>query len=158
MRSKGLVATLDGLLAYTVAFVCLGMIVALVSETREADIKSMYELNVMAEDLADAIGSSMVNPAPYTQAWLNRTNQTILRDLNTSLTHIASERGLKITVTTSVITNSANIGNPKRLVSPIGDMSDACTIVSAKRLLANVDSGYNPVVPRLSLLNVTIGV
>ena|GEM_PF-3028342 len=151
MRNKGIVALLDGLLAYTVAFVCVGFLVLLMTNTQEEDIKTSYSLNVWAEDLADAIGMSMVNasnpPVSYSQAaWLSRTDPAIIENLNTSLKNIAADKNLDIVV----------VVDDNYLVMPVGNIAEAKEIASAKRLLIEVDSAYNST-GETSVLEVYLG-
>jgi uncharacterized membrane protein len=148
MRQKGVVAMLDGLVAYTVAFVAIGMVVLLMTDTPEADMKTSYTLNVWAEDLADAIGLSMVNATDYTQGWKSNTTDDVKEALNISLAAIAEDKNLAITVEID--------GTP--LVPEIGSMDAAKETAVAKRFLFKLD-GSGAIDPNeVSVLKVTIGV
>jgi len=149
MRQKGVVAMLDGLLAYTVAFVALGTVTVLMTDTPEADMKASYTLNVWAEDLADAIGNSMVNPVDYTQAWRSETSPGVITALNTSLSNIAANKNLAIVVEID--------GNT--LIDPIGDIDLAKETAVAKRFLFTSNDGGATIDPNsISVLKVTVGV
>ncbi len=150
MRQRGVVAMLDGLLAYTVAFVAIGMVVVLMTDTPEADMKTSYTLNVWAEDLADAIGFSMVNPDDPTEiAWRSDTSPAVKEALNTSLTAIAEDRNMAIVVEI----------DGSLLVDPIGDIASAKEIAVAKRFLfTSNDDGVTIDPNAVSVLKVTIGV
>jgi ABC-type phosphate/phosphonate transport system substrate-binding protein len=149
MRQRGVVAMLDSLLAYTVAFVAIGMVVVLMTDTPEADMKTSYTLNVWAEDLADAIGFSMVNPSDPTEAWRSDTSDDIKEELNTSLIAIAEDKNLAILVEI----------DGSLLVDPIGNMTAAREIAVAKRFLFKSDDGGFTIDPNtISVLKVTIGV
>jgi len=140
MNRKGLVAMLDALLAYTVAFISIGLVVLLMTNTQEADVKTTYTLNVWAEDLADAVGASMVpDPAAPGIAWKDEIHEDILRDLDTSLENIASEKGLSIFVQAEGVFTISH-----------GSIDDAEEIATAKRFLTD-DSG------NLEILTVKVG-
>lgn len=155
MNRRGFAAILDGLLAYTVAFVAIGMLALLMMSTREAGVKTDYTLNVWAEDLANAIGQSMVNPTDPTKNWLSQTDTvTILPALQTSLDEIATEKQLAISVD---IDGAPPSGFPTTIGS--FDISSATKIVTARRLLVTVsnDGTYTPT-GGVSVLTVKIGI
>jgi hypothetical protein len=130
MKRKGLVAILDGLLAYTIAFVAVGLLALLMSNSQQADTKSFYTLNVWAEDIADAIGTSMVDPGDYSRNFLSTTDSSIISALNTSLQAIADENELIIDV------------EGGSLDIEIGNIGDAREVATAKRFLVDVNSTY----------------
>lgn len=140
LNRKGFAALLDGILAYTVAFACIGAVALLMTNTREASIKTSYTLNVWAEDLADAIGQSMVNPTnppvSYATDWLDTTSPEIKAALVQSLTNIAADKRVSITAEIGA-TNLATIGN----------LSQASEVATATRLLrhAEVSTTTDPV-------------
>jgi len=139
---RGIVAMLDGLMAYTVAFVCIGIVSALITETQEADIKTDYALNVWAEDLADAIGMSMVNGTADQVGWKSNTTGTVLNYLNISLNNIHEQRGISMRV---------EVGG-SLLLDEKGNMTLAEHVATADRLLINLN---NP--NRIVLLKVVVG-
>jgi hypothetical protein len=138
MNRKGLVAILDGLLAYTIAFVAIGIIVLLMTDNQQADIKSSYTLNVWAEDLADVIGMSMVSGGNEWQS--TGVNDSVIMDaLNTSLIAISIENSISIYV---------DIGGT---ILEYGDIDTSSEIATAKRFLMDgVDD--------LEVLTVKVGI
>jgi len=87
MKRKGLIAMLDGMLAYTIAFTAAGMVTMLMMNSMAPVAKTSYTLNVWAEDLADAVGMSMVNQSA-SLVWLTDTDPAIIDSLNESLQDI----------------------------------------------------------------------
>ncbi len=141
MNEKGLAAMLDGLLAYSVAFLAIGLIVLLMTDMQDADSNTMYTLNVWAEDLANAVGESAIDPADPSVAWRGGIPAPILEDLNTSLNNIAREKGLSISV---------EIGNSELI--DIGSIENSQESAIAKRLL------INPANEDVTILTVTVGI
>jgi len=117
MKNKGLVATLDGLLAYTIAFVSIGMLVLLMTNTNTADVKSSYTLNLWADDIADAIGMSMVDPTDYSDDWYSETSNSIEGDLTTSLNNIADNLDISIEVSGAWTYSRGNIGTAEEIAT-----------------------------------------
>lgn len=104
MRRKGLVAILDGLLAYTVAFTAIGLVALLSTTAQEANLKTTYTLNVWAEDLADAVGMSLTDGAEDPTRWLDpdsigdEKEAEIREALTASLGRIEARLGVQIRV------------------------------------------------------------
>ena len=141
MKSKGLVAMLDAMLAYAVAFTLIGLVVLLMTNTNEADIKSTYTLNVWAEDLADAIGASMVPDAAQPDiAWKNDIFVQYLDNLNTSLRNIASETGISLFVQIE-----------DGFTMEYGSIDDVREMATARRFLTDASG-------ELKLLTVKVGI
>jgi hypothetical protein len=162
MNKRGIVAMLDGLLAYTVAFACIGMVLAILSQGQATGGRRTYELNVLAEDLADVIGSSMVNASDlsYSQAWLSNTSPEVREDLNKSLKELASQRGLAISVKV-VSLDKGSSDWEYAVVRTIGDFDRVSEAATAQRFLLNVTPDYSLVDRQkdfISLLNVTVGI
>lgn len=152
MGRRGIVAMLDGLLAYSIAFVAIGIIAVIISNPPQARMKSSYALNTWAEDLADAIGMSLVdnvtNPAGPSKYWLaNRYDEAAITAINQSLSGIADEKGLFIHVDIDEEDLFADIG---------GDFGQASQIATAKRFLIEVNSTLGPT-GGVSVLTVKIG-
>jgi hypothetical protein len=151
MGRRGIVAMLDGLLAYSIAFVAIGIIAVLISNPPEARMKSSYALNIWAEDLADAIGMSLVDnatgPAGPSKYWLaNNYDDAAVIAINKSLTGIADEKNLSFHVDIDGTTNLSDIGN----------LSQASQVATAKRFLIEVNSTFNPT-GDVSVLTVKVG-
>lgn len=153
MGRRGVVAMLDGLLAYSIAFVAIGIITLLMANPPEARMKSSYALNTWAEDLADAVGMSLVDNATNpTRYWLaNNYNTTAVEALNKSLAGIADEKGLFIHADIDGIVNLSNVNSTE-----IGNLSQAGQIATAKRFLIQVDSAFAPT-GDVSVLTVQVG-
>ncbi len=152
MNRKGLIAMLDGLLAYTVAFISIGLIAMLMMDSQEPEIKKSYTLNVWAEDLADAVGMSMVDPLDYSRNWLSKTAQDpILDRLEQSISNIAQDKGIAIRVTVG----SNDIIDELYDYKSVDEME---TVVSSTRFLLNVDSTTYDLVGGLSVLTVKVGI
>ena len=131
MKNKGLAAMLDGLLAYSVAFLSVGLISLLLINTPESDLKKTYTLNIWAEDLADAIGMSLVNESDTSVNWLSNTSDAIRQKLNDSLSGISEAKNMSILVT---------IGDEQ--VFHFGNISRESTVATATRVLLEVDSSH----------------
>lgn len=97
-QRRGLVAILDGLLAYTVAFVAIGLIVLLMGSTIESDIASTKSFNLWAEDIADVIAKSMVEPSDPDNAYFSDTLTTIEQRLEDSILDIANKNDIIVDV------------------------------------------------------------
>ena len=132
MGQRGIVAMLDGLLAYSIAFIAIGLVAVLISNPPEARIKSSYALNTWAEDLADAIGMSLVdNVTIPTKYWLaNNYDEAAVIAINKSLSGIADEKGIFIHVDIDEMDLFADIG---------GNFGQASQIATAKRFLVVVN-------------------
>lgn len=130
---------LDGLAAYTVAFVSIGLVVLLMTNTQEADMKTSRTLNVWAEDLADAIGMSLVdNVHTPTVYWQGDYNSTVIPFLNRSLENIVDEKGIAIYVDTG-----------KHVIQQ-GDITAVEKVATAKRYLIDGND--------VSILTVKVGI
>jgi len=156
MRNKGLVALLDGLLAYTVAFTAIGLITLLMVDLHKSDTDTSSMLNILAEDLVDAIGASMVpDSAQPKLGWRDTTEPIALSNLNTSLRNIALERGISIRV----------LKNNEELLPDIGNVALAKQVATAERFLMNVNSTMGPgggtiyqLTGNVSVLTVMVGI
>jgi len=141
MKSKGLVAMLDAMLAYAVAFTLIGLVILLMTNTNEADIKSTYTLNVWAEDLADAIGTSMVPDAAQPDiAWKNDIDPQYLDNLGISLRNIVSETGIYLFVQVE-----------GGVTMEYGSIDDVREMATARRFLTDASG-------ELKLLTVKVGI
>lgn len=120
MKRKGLIAILDGLQAYIVAFIAIGLIVMIMTNSQEADAKSSYTLNIWAEDIADVVGRSTDwNIASMTSEIEGR--------LETSLDAISDSRGIAV----SIDVGSTNID--------VGNVDTRKEIATATRFLVDGD-------------------
>lgn len=142
MKTKGLIALLDGLMAYTVAFLAVGMITFLMIGTHPSDVDTTYTLNVWTEDLADAIGANMIpleTPGypDLHKGWRNTIDPAILQELNTSLSQISKKYGLIINIMT--LESSYGLSEYTPLVMVGGDIKNARETAMTTRLLLPVD-------------------
>ncbi len=90
-HDRGLIATLDTMLAYSISFVFIGVLALLLSSPQQAASKEIYSLNTISEDVADAIGESFgwnadVDPSGFED------------DLRASIDAIAKRRYVRIDV------------------------------------------------------------
>ncbi len=132
MKKRGLVAILDALLAYTTAFLAIGFLMLLMTNTPEAGTKTSYTLNVWAEDIADSVAQS--------SEWSDDL-EPLTEQLNSSLAHIAEERGLSISVRLG--------GSP---VLEKGSIGEAGEVATSRRFLADPEDGS------VSELTVRVGI
>jgi hypothetical protein len=148
MKRKGLIAMLDGLLAYTIAFTAAGMVTMLMMNSMAPAAKTSYTLNVWAEDLADAVGMSMVNESA-SLVWLTDTEDSIKQDLNDSLQRISASKRMPILV---------EIGNDAIFNITYGGMSveSSTQVATATRFLVEEDHGT--LTNKTKILKVTIGI
>ena len=148
MRNKGLIALLDGLLAYTIAFTAVGLITLLMIDLNKPDTDTSRSLNLLATDLADTIAVSMApDLANPKLGWRNAIEPTALSNLNTSLRNIALERGISIRV----------LKNDEELLPDIGDVTLTKQVTTAKRFLMDVNGMYQPT-GNVSVLTVMVGI
>jgi hypothetical protein len=133
MYRKGLAAMLDGLLAFSIAFIAVGMMAVLLSDTSEEDIKTTYTLNLWAEDIADVVGMSFNDQnlvPPAYKAWFDPTHDAFIRpttdDLGDSLTNLSETLHISIRV---------NIEGLPTPFKDIGNLDTAEEIATARRLL-----------------------
>jgi len=155
MKRKGLVALLDGMQAYTIAFVAVGILTLLMMGTQPSDTLELYNLNVMAEDLADSIGINMIpSGGIYSDNvnWRNDINSSILSELGQSIGNLSQTYFVAINVTIE------ESGSPTVLISA-GDISQAGTVATAVRLLYPVaaDPSLIDYTADASLLIVKVG-
>ena len=134
MNRKGLVALLDGLQAYAVAFLAIGFATLLLTNTSEADSKTTYALNVWAEDLADAIGWSCLNPSTGSYWSTDYNDASLIPTLQKSLNNIADENNIIIKVEGAGFDLEAGFGD-------VATIEDIREIAVATRFL--VDSAGN---------------
>jgi hypothetical protein len=120
MKRKGIVAILDSLAGYLVAFTAIGLLALLMSNSQEPEIKTAQVLNVWAEDIADIIGNSMVDPEDYSKkAWFDNTDAAIIAEIKNSLDNIATNKGLEMEVTIQGTTfyETGNLANSDEVVT-----------------------------------------
>jgi hypothetical protein len=147
MRNKGLVALLDGLLAYTIAFTAVGLITLLIVDLNRSDTDTGRSLNLLAADLADTVAVSMTpDPTHPELGWRDTIEPIALSNLNTSLTNIALERGISIRVL-----------KDNQLLSDIGDVTLAKQVTTAERFLMDVNGAYL-LTGNVSVLTVMVGI
>jgi hypothetical protein len=148
MKRKGLIAMLDGMLAYTIAFTAAGMVTMLMMNSMAPAAKTSYTLNVWAEDLADAVGMSMVNQSA-SLVWLTDTDPAIIDSLNESLQRISASKRMPILVeiggTTLFDIKHGGIG-----------VENATQVATATRFLVEEDHGT--LTNKTEVLKVTIGI
>jgi hypothetical protein len=151
MKRKGLIAMLDGLLAYTIAFTAAGMVTMLMMNSMAPAAKTSYSLNVWVEDLADAVGMSMVNEsASPPLMWLtDTTDPDIINNLNASLQRISASKRMPILV---------EIGNNALFNITYAGMSveNATQVATATRFL--VEEHHGTLTNKTKVLKVTIGI
>jgi hypothetical protein len=92
-NKRGLIAVLDALTAYTIAFIAIGSLVGLMmldNSCSTCEGRASYALNVWAEDLADAIGES--------SDWTGGFDPGVEDSLRFSLNNISKGKYLEIEV------------------------------------------------------------
>lgn len=137
MKNKGLVALLDGLMAYTIAFLAIGMITLLMVNTHKLDTDTSYLLNVWAEDIADAIGPSLIPPGVTDRHndWRYVIDPRLNDNVSKSLSSISAAYGLVIDADIYLTKQGEEVIGHSDIANVGGDINTANQSAMAMRLL-----------------------
>jgi hypothetical protein len=155
---KGVLAILDALIAYSIAFVIIGAIVVVLSNTHHEIGQTSLALNQQAEDIADAMALSwvMFDEAEYYPEHPYRcdTKSSIESDFLDALDALALRNGLRVKIDLDNPTDTDEIHE----VYGIADNFDGVTeSASATRFLLE-DNADGTLTGEICTLSITLGV
>ena len=155
---KGVLAILDALIAYSIAFVLIGAIVVVLSNTHHEIGQTSLAINQQVEDIADAMALSwvMYDGADYYPEHPYRcdTSSSIEHDFIDALDALAKRNGLRVKID---LENPTDTDEIHEFYGVMDDFIGVTESASATRFLLE-DDAVGTLTGAVCTLTITIGV